>query len=299
MRLFVPVIILYILFWIVATVWRPAKSASTSKSSWSNLLIGLAALILAAWFAIAPIAQYAVTHPDIYWNRSNQVSIFNHRDQSDLFTALYNNTVKHLLMFNYQGDSNGRHNLTGEPMLDPLTGLLFILGFVLACLRIRQPTYLLFLMLFAFNLLGGILSLDFEAPQANRALGSISGALFFAALSVETLWQGMDKVRITSSARQFILSLATLLFGCFIIYYNASTYFIRQANSERTWDEFNGTETLTARRMLEADPTRTTIYASVFLNNHEIIRYLAPQITDSHGIIPPIGLPVREQGHLY
>ena len=34
----------------------------------------------------------------------------------------------------------------------------------------------------------------------------------------------------------------------------------------------------------------------VYLNNHEVIRFLAPQITDSRAIIPPIGLPVREPG---
>src|SRR5258708_23378425 len=53
---------------------------------------------------------------------------------------------------------------------------------------------------------------------------------------------------------------------------------------------------MAAKRMLEADTEKTTIYASVFLNNHEAIRFIAPQITGSKAIIPPIGLPFREPG---
>jgi len=294
-RLFVPVVLIYIALWIIDTLRRPTMPRLPSSPSWPALLIGLAALALAAWFAIAPVAQYALTHSDAFWSRTNKVSIFSNREESDLPTALYSNTLKHLLMFNFRGDPNGRHNLSGEPMLDPVMGILFVLGFALVLTRIRQPTYALFLTLFVFNLLGGILSLDFEAPQSNRALGSISAALFFAAVSVETLWRSLDQARLSPVTRRLIL-LSMLGFGAFIIYYNASTYFIQQVNSDRTWDEFNGTETLTAQRMLEADPTRTTIYASVYLNNYEVIRYLAPQITDSRGIIPPIGLPIREPG---
>lgn len=295
-RLFIPVLGLYLALWIFTTLRQPVSPASTSTPAWPALFSGLIALTLATGFAVAPIAQFALTHSDIYWGHVNQVSIFTQREESSLPKALYNSTVKHLLMFNFRGDANGRHNLSGEPMLDPLTGLLFLLGFALACSRIRQPTYFLFQMLFVFSLLGGILSLDFEAPQANRVLGSISAVLFFATVGIDTLWLGLDKARLSSNVRRLVLTLSLLGFGGFIVYYNASTFFIRQANNDRTWNEFTGTESLTAQRMLEADPAKTTIYASVYLNNHEVIHFMAPQITDSRGIIPPIGLPVREPG---
>ncbi|MBI5351803.1 MAG: glycosyltransferase family 39 protein [Chloroflexi bacterium] len=295
-RLFIPVVLLYLAFWVIDTLRRKTAPESTLKLSWPVLLSGLIALFLAAWFAVAPLAQYAVTHPNDFWGRSSAVSIFSHRDQSNLALALYSNTVKHLLMFNYQGDPNGRHNLSAEPMLDPVTGILFIVGFVLVCIGIRKPAYSLFLMLFAFNLLGGILTVDFEAPQSNRAFGSISAAIFFAAIGFEMYWRELDKSRLTLSIRRLVLILTILCFGGFAVYYNATTYFVRQANSDRTWDEFNGTQSMAAKRMMEADPAHTTIYASVYLHDHEIIRFLDPQITDSLGIIPPIGLPVRDSG---
>jgi len=295
-RLFVPVILFYFALWLISACRRSTPSLPITSTAWPILLRGLAALTLAAGFAIAPVAQYALTHSDVFWRRSGDVSIFTHRDESNLPKALYTNTIKHLLMFNLEGDPNGRHNLSGEPMLDPVTGGLFVLGFIIVCTRIRQPTYSLFLMLFVFNLLGGILTVDFEAPQSNRALGSISGAIFFAAVGVEALWHGLEKTRISPSIQRAVLTLITLGFGGYTIYYNANTFFIRQANENRTWLEFNGTQAITAQRMLEADPTRTIIYASVYLNDDPVVQFLAPQITDSRSIIPPIGLPVRETG---
>ncbi len=184
--------------------------------------------------------------------------------------------MKHLLMFNYQGDPNGRHNLSGEPMLDPATGILFVLGLVVACKRIRWPTYSLFLMLFAFNLLGGILTVDFEAPQSNRAFGSISAALFFAAIGIEILWNNLDQVQLTSFIRRVVLPVSTILVCIFIIAYNSTTYFIRQANNDRTWLEFNGIKSLAAQHMEEVYSSHTTIYASVFINDNDIIHFLDP-----------------------
>ncbi len=288
-RLFVPVVFLYIALWLFDT-WRHRSTLMPA------LLSGLTVMTVATWLAVAPLAQYAVTHSYVFWGRTNDVSIFSHRDQSNLALALASNTMKHLLMFNYQGDPNGRHNLSGEPMLDPATGILFVLGLVVACKRIRWPTYSLFLMLFAFNLLGGILTVDFEAPQSNRAFGSISAALFFAAIGIEILWNNLDQVQLTSFIRRVVLPVSTILVCIFIIAYNSTTYFIRQANNDRTWLEFNGIESLAAQHMEEVYSSHTTIYASVFINDNDIIHFLDPQITDTHGILPPVGLPVREPG---
>lgn len=78
------------------------------------------------------------------------------------------NIRKHFLMFNWHGDPNGRHNLPGAPMLDSITAALFVAGVAHSLRRILEPHYLLLLVWVLISLLGGILSLDFEAPQALR-----------------------------------------------------------------------------------------------------------------------------------
>ncbi|HLB49382.1 MAG TPA: glycosyltransferase family 39 protein, partial [Anaerolineales bacterium] len=288
-RLFVGVVFIYILYRLVTTFWR--RLAEELPQSKTALLGGLAAFVLAASLAAAPLIQYALANPDQYWGRANQVSIFAQYDPADWPKALYLNTVKHLSMFNLEGDHNGRHNLPGEPMLDPIMGVLFVLGLALTVSRVNLPVNLLMLTLFGINLLGGILTLDFEAPQSNRAFGAIVAVLYFAALSVETLLRSLDQTRPPASLRRTVLTLAALGFGGYIVFYNAQTFFVKQANNDRVWQEYNGPQSLTAKRMLEAHSKGMRIYASVFLNDHEATRFLAPEITDSRMIVPPVGLP--------
>ena len=296
-RLFVPVVAIYLLLWLISSLRNRAGSPDGQTPALPVLLSGLLVMTLAGYFAFAPVAQYAVTHSSSFWSRTGDVSIFSQYPADQVPSAVLANTLKHLWMFNYIGDPNGRHNLSGAPMLDPVMGILFVLGLALALSRFRQPIYALFLLLFVFNMLGGILSLDFEAPQSNRALGAVSAVLFFSAISVETLWRGLERQNgLSQASRRGIQTMTALGFAGFIIFSNANTYFVKQVNDGRTWKEFNGPETLTAQRMLALDPANTTIYASMYLYNHPVITFLAPQITNSHVLIAPIGLPVREPG---
>ncbi len=80
-RLFVPVVFLYIALWLFDT-WRHRSTLMPA------LLSGLTVMTVATWLAVAPLAQYAVTHSYVFWGRTNDVSIFSHRDQSNLALAL-------------------------------------------------------------------------------------------------------------------------------------------------------------------------------------------------------------------
>jgi uncharacterized membrane protein len=295
-RLLVVVLFIYLAYELLLAFWHRLAPAGTQPLPKSTLVVGLLALMVTVWLSIAPLVQYALTYPDLYWGRSSDVSIFTHRDEPDLATALYKNTVTHLLMFNYHGDNNGRHNLPGEPMLDPVMGVFFVLGLGLAVSRFRNPINLLMLALFVVGLMGGILSLDFEAPQSTRAFNAIIPALYFVALTIETLWRGADRLTISPGVRRLMLSLTVIGLGGFMIYYNAETYFVRQANNDRVWYEYNGIETMTAYRMKAAFAAGDSIYGSVYLNNHIVIQFLAPEISGTQTLIPPIGFPLYDIG---
>jgi 4-amino-4-deoxy-L-arabinose transferase-like glycosyltransferase len=294
-RLFVVALGLFILYWI-ATTWLFRKSAEQAPDR-ARLLGGLAVFSVAVGLAVAPHVQFAVTHPDIYWGRASQVSIFSQYpdDRAKVSQVFWQNTVQHATMFNYKGDRNGRHNLPGAAMLDPVMGILFVLGLAIALSRLRHPVQVLMLIIFVVGLLGGILTLDFESPQSNRAFGAIVAVLFFVALAVETLWRRFDQSRLPATTRM-VAAVALLAVGGYVVYYNARAFFVDQANNDRVWIEYNGLESSTAYRMLEADPERTSLYASSFLNNHLVIQFLAPQVQDSKTIVPPVGLPIREAG---
>lgn len=151
-------------------------------------MLGLTMLLV-----VAPVVKFAYEKPDVYFERTRDTSIFANKTPEERLPALLENVRKHLLMFNYWGDPNGRHNLPGAPMLDTYTGALWVLGLGLTLWRIgRGPgraRALLLPLWFAITLLGGILSLDFEAPQSLRAIGSQPAVYLLAVAPLAALWQ--------------------------------------------------------------------------------------------------------------
>ena len=139
------------------------------KRGWLFALIYIAGSVL----AFAPVGQYALSHQQEFFGRQQQTSLFAGKTPAQRWPALKSNTRVHLLMFNYQGDRNGRHNLPGEPMLDPIAGAFLPLGAAYVIARLHRPRQLMLATWGAVMLSAGIFSLDFEAPQSLRAIGSM------------------------------------------------------------------------------------------------------------------------------
>ncbi|PJF45618.1 MAG: hypothetical protein CUN48_17970, partial [Candidatus Thermofonsia Clade 3 bacterium] len=141
---------------------------------------------------------------------------------------LWANVRRHLLMFNVFGDPNGRHNLPGNPMLDAVTAPLLVVGAAYALRRMAQPAYLFLLLWMLFGLMGGALSLDFEAPQSLRANAALPVAYILAALPLATL----SRAWMLAAGRYYpqALRAPAFLLAIAVIDLNAYTYFVRQAN---------------------------------------------------------------------
>lgn len=290
LRLFPLVVLVFLAYWTASQLRR-----HPGERNWRVVwVVNLAALAVGAILAAGPMVQVAIRQPDDFWNRTRQISIFEHRDEPSLARAIGSNTIKNALMFNYQGDRNGRHNLPGEPMLDPLTGALFVLGFALALSRFRQPAEMLFVVVFVVGLTAAILTVDFEAPQAQRAVGAMAAVFFFAALAAEAYWRVLDRARSPLWARPLGTALL-LLAGAAIVYTNSNTYFVRQADNSSVWQDHSAIETITARKMVELGSEGMKLYLSMFMNGHPVIRFLAPG-QDADVIMPPDILPLREPG---
>jgi hypothetical protein len=155
--------------------------------------------------------------------------------------------VKHLLMFNYRGDLNPRHNLPGEPMLDPLSGALMVLGLGLCLWRARQPRSLLLPIWLGVMLLGGIFSRSEEAPHSLRAIGSLPAAYLLALAPLDALGQAWARRGDQRHAAIGWLALLALLGG--IGYANYDAYYERQAKNAETWSAYSTGETITAQLM--------------------------------------------------
>ncbi|MCC6456504.1 MAG: glycosyltransferase family 39 protein [Caldilineaceae bacterium] len=251
-------------------------AAWQERGRWRVLWGGLAISALAAALVVAPLIKYVLAKPESYFARVQATSLFADKAPEERIPALWKNTRKHLLMFNVRGDPNGRHNLPGEPMLDWVSSGLMVVG-VVSCLRSgSKPRALLIPVWIAVGLMGGILSLDFEAPQSLRAIGALPAVLLCAALPVAQLVQewGSGAGRYFPRAG-FGLVAVVLLLPAGVA--NLHTYFVRQANDFASWNAHSTPETIAAHLLRDADPAVEKYVISLF-DGHPTVRFLAGDV---------------------
>lgn len=243
------------------------------RCQWRNLWFGLVVTGVAVAIVIAPVAKYALERPDSYFSRVQTTSLFSGKAPEERLPALWSNVRKHLLMFHVHGDPNGRHNLPGEPMLDWVTGGLMIVGLGLCLRKFRSPLFLIVPVWIGIGLVGGIFSLDFEAPQSLRSIGALPAVLLCAALPTAQLldeWR-TGPGRWTPAVGGWLVGVGLLMPMAVL---NLHTYFVRQANDFAAWNAHSTPETLAAGLIRGADPNTISYVISLF-DGHPTVRFLA------------------------
>ncbi|HEY4520591.1 MAG TPA: glycosyltransferase family 39 protein [Candidatus Paceibacterota bacterium] len=187
--LFIP-LVLFITYW---AYLRKDFSHSKYEITRYYLLRGFALFFLVAFFTALPLAIYFIQHLDQFFSRAGEyLSVFH---QSEPLKALGESIVKTLGMFNFYGDPNQRHNISGAPMLSLPMSLLFLIGFIKEFMHwIRRkhghlsPLHTFLFSWFFIMLLPGFLSI--EAPHALRTIGVIPVVMIFTARG---LWWIFEK----------------------------------------------------------------------------------------------------------
>jgi 4-amino-4-deoxy-L-arabinose transferase-like glycosyltransferase len=174
--------------------------------------------LLAALATVAPLAAYTVIHPDVVLGRPGQVSIFSPAiNGGDLWGALAESALRTLAMFFVRGDRIWRHNVPWRPIFDPVLGVAFALGLVVALRRIRRDLASGFVLIWtAVMALPTLLAED--APHFLRAAGILPVVVFLPALGLDWLAR-----RISESANQRIRLWASAIPPLFIAFGLVST----------------------------------------------------------------------------
>jgi len=262
--IFPAVIILYL------TMRLLTGGRSFLQAQWRGILLG----VLAALLAFAPLGWYGYKNPVAFGMRIESASIFRGKSQAEAVQAVKESTVKHLLMFNYRGDSNGRHNLPGRPMLDDTTGVLFVLGIALSLWRWRRAAYSTLIVWLGVMLAPGIFSVDFEAPQAYRTIGNTVAAALLAAVAVGAIWDAFRRGFRARGDRVFAVALVALL--AFIGYANYDAYFNKQIKNFAVWAAYSSTESEIAKK-LQTFPDDVDVYISQIYQGHPTLKFLVPR----------------------
>jgi hypothetical protein len=213
--------------------------------------------------------------------------------EGEAWPAVLRNTATHLLMFNYQGDPNGRHNLPGEPMLDYATAALAVLGLVYALTRARFPRYSLLVCWFVVMLAGGVFSLPFEAPQSLRAIGALPVAYVLATLPIGLV--RLESLRVFPRKGHLIFGVMVVVLLGWIGWSNYHTYFHLQARNYSSWMAYSTVETVMSDELNHLDPGYEVYFAAV-LTNHLTTRFLASGAVDQTPFDPARHVPFRDSG---
>jgi 4-amino-4-deoxy-L-arabinose transferase-like glycosyltransferase len=247
-RLILVVAGLLLLYWL-------ASNRSFLLLYWSHLALLVAAVVIVS----VPLVIYGVQNEEKINRRLSQTWIFAGKvTQQTKIEALQNGLIKHIAMFNYQGDPNGRHGLPGAPVVDGASGALLVIGLAYAGWNWRRWPYFFLLAWFGVGLSAGALTLDWEAPQAARTVIMIPAVYALAALPLALVWQAAQSAvggagqseRLTSRLASIWPLAPAIAIGVALVAVGASNfdrYFYQQMRSNEVWNAFSGPETAEAR----------------------------------------------------
>ena len=269
-RLVVAVIVAYLLY-------RIAVERGFLRKAWAGLIVFWLAYVM----TFAPLASTYIRNPFTFLNRSRQVSIFNDVARAGgSYAPIWENTKRHLLMFQVRGDNNPRHNLPGAPMLDPATGILFVFGLAYSLWRWHDHRRGLLLLWIPITLLGGILSSLFEGPQGYRVLGVVPAVSLLAGNALVRGLGVLLTMRMpTRSAALYRawpavpMALGAITLG-YTIWQNYDLYFRVQAANQAVYIAFAPTENAVAREVMAHLSDRTYLL-SPRLYHYSPLRYLS------------------------
>jgi 4-amino-4-deoxy-L-arabinose transferase-like glycosyltransferase len=149
---------------------------------------GIVLASIAAAVIVAPLAAYALGHPDVVLGRPGQVSIFNPAIHGgDMWGTLGRHTLRTLGMFFVRGDRIWRHNVPWRPVFDPVLGAAFVLGLLVALLRVRRGDAATGFLVVWTAVMSLTTLLAEDAPHFLRSVGLLPAVVLLPALGLDWL----------------------------------------------------------------------------------------------------------------
>jgi len=247
--------------------WRAWRSAAPR-------LILTAAVLLAV---LLPLINYTLDNPGNFSRRLDQTFIFDAATSDGHAPAPLVEQNARLIagMWNEHGDENGRHNLSGAPMLDPLSGVAFVAGACLLLARLRDRRAQIVLIWLGVMLIPGLLS--GQAPHAARTVEAIAPTILLAAVGGAALldWALRERGWIANASLRWGVALGLL--AC-VLALNGWRYFVAWPATPPAYLEFyvGQTHIGEAAQQLARAPelNRYQVFVSANLDDSDVIDYL-------------------------
>lgn len=177
------------------------------KKNVKNIFISFAVFLV----FMTPLFVHFVRVPEDIFGRAS-TSVFSTDGSGETpVQALANNVKDTILMFNFHGDKNFRHNLGGSAMLDPFIGILLWIGFFISLLGIKKIKNFILLVWFSVLSLPEILTGE-GIPHALRMVGAMVPLFLWASIGLEWLLK-QSKVRHITTVGVVLILLVSGTFG--------------------------------------------------------------------------------------
>ncbi|HEV8721783.1 MAG TPA: glycosyltransferase family 39 protein [Candidatus Binatia bacterium] len=173
-----------------------------------------------AAMAVYPLLCYYLFEPRAWWVRTAELNVFN--SQSPLL-AILDNIWRHAFMFFVIGGAYARDNFPGLPMMDPLTGLLFVVGLVILFGAVNTSSARLIACTLVLNFATGVFSVSQEgAPYVYRTAAVMIPAFLIAGIGAQFL---IDKAESKFAERRLSKYFGAVTWPVFMLIIGLNLYF--------------------------------------------------------------------------
>ena len=230
----VPLLVLLLFLGQACSWWRARRGgdASRSRGTLSPWLSFLASAIV----IMLPLAAIIWREPHLTFGErfSSVMPVVFGTEGVAGTDSVAERAVRLLGFFNYQGEAWGAVNLPDLPMLDPVTGVFFVLGFGYCLFRFWRKGHLFYLSWFLITLIGGgLLTVDL---RSHRFAGVMPVLFLFAGVFLEGAWATFRQAFGASRRAAFCLFLLPVLM--LAGYANYHIFFHRQIDADSVRIEF-------------------------------------------------------------
>jgi len=183
---------------------------------------------------ITPLTLYFSTHTDTRINQ--QFFLMNHKMPiNEKIGGLWSNISSTTLMFFTKGDMNGRHNYPGKPALNPILGILLIIGIITTIKSVFVKTTTdkqwnnninkFFVLYFLLSILPALMTYPWENPNMLRTYTCLPSIVFFIGQGIIVLF-----LFFSHKFKKYVQIICLVIIGiiCLSSAYEMHTYFIYQ-----------------------------------------------------------------------
>ena len=215
---------------------------------------------LSAVLVAAPLWIATLLHPEVL-SRDVGVSVFSGGPLLGLPGRLFDHALRTIAVFNFWGDPERQYNVPHLPLFDPLVGLAFLAGIVVAVRRWRESRYALVLLWLAVFTM--VVALSDRTPHMLRGSGLVPAAYLLAAIGLDAVLQKFWPRRAAlAAAAVAVVSLA----------WTAGFYFAVYPTVPGLYLEFMGDRVDAGRFMNATDWNGRRLYVVITFTNRGTVR---------------------------